>query len=61
MNDLLTAFALVFVIEGLVLAVAPGLLRGMLERLAEVPPDSLRVGGVVSATLGVLLIWLLRG
>ena len=61
MTDLLTALALVLVIEGLVLALIPHRLRWLLEQLAEVPPEALRIGGLVSATLGVILVWLLRG
>ena len=61
MTDLLTGLALVFVIEGLVLALFPDRLRWLLERLAEIPPEALRLGGVLSAALGVFAVWLLRG
>ena len=61
MMDLLTGLALVFVIEGLVLALFPDRLRWLLEQLAEIPPEALRLGGVISAVLGVFAVWLLRG
>ena len=61
MIDLLTGLALLFVIEGLFLAIFPDRLRWLLERMAEVPPEVLRVGGVVSAAAGVFMVWLLRG
>jgi uncharacterized protein YjeT (DUF2065 family) len=61
MSDLLTALALVLVIEGLVLAVFADRLDVVLERLAEVPPEVLRVAGVVSAVLGLFAVWLIRG
>ena len=61
MTDFLTALALVLVIEGLILASVPNRLRWLLEQIAEVPPEALRAGGLVSATLGVALVWLLRG
>ncbi len=61
MTDLLTALALVFVIEGLVLALIPHRLRWLVERMAEVPPESLRTAGLVSAAIGVFFVWLLRG
>lgn len=61
MTDFLTALALVLVIEGLILASVPHRLRWLLEQIAEVPPEALRTGGLVSATLGVALVWLLRG
>jgi hypothetical protein len=61
MTDFLTALALVLVIEGLFLAIFPQRLRQIVEMLAEMPPDSLRVGGLVAAALGVFLVWLLRG
>jgi uncharacterized protein YjeT (DUF2065 family) len=61
MTDLLTGLALVFVIEGLILAIFPDRLRWLLERMAEVPPEVLRVGGLISAAAGVFAVWLLRG
>ncbi len=61
MTDLLTGLALLFVIEGLFLAIFPDRLRWLLERMAEVPPEVLRVGGLVSVAAGVFMIWLLRG
>ncbi len=61
MTDLLTAIALVFVLEGLLLALLPHRLRWLLERMAEVPVEVLRTSGLVSAALGVFAVWLLRG
>jgi uncharacterized protein YjeT (DUF2065 family) len=61
MSDLLTALALVLVIEGLVLAVFADRLDVLLERLADIPPEVLRVAGVVSAVLGLFAVWLIRG
>lgn len=61
MTDFLTALALVLVIEGLFLAVLPHRLRQILEMLETVPPESLRVAGLIAAGLGVLGVWLLRG
>lgn len=61
MTDFLTALALVLVIEGLILALMPERLRWLVDRMSEMPPESLRIGGLVSASLGVFFVWLLRG
>jgi uncharacterized protein YjeT (DUF2065 family) len=61
MTDLLTALALVLVIEGLVLALFPALPRRMIERMAELPPEVLRLAGLTFAIIGVGCVWLLRG
>jgi len=61
MTDFLTGLALVLVIEGLVLALMPHRLRWLLDRMAEMPPEALRIGGLLSASLGVFFVWLLRG
>ena len=61
MSDLLTALALVLVIEGLVLAVFADRLELLLASLAEVPPQVLRVSGLVCAVLGLFAVWLIRG
>ncbi|MFQ6018580.1 MAG: DUF2065 domain-containing protein [Kiloniellaceae bacterium] len=60
MIDLLTALALVLVIEGLFLALFPRRLRRILALAEQMPPETLRLGGLVAATLGVVLVWLLR-
>ncbi len=61
MTDLFTALALVLVIEGLFLALFPHRLRQILARMEQMPPEALRLGGLVAATAGVLLVWILRG
>jgi len=60
-TDLLTALALVLVIEGLVLALAPEAPRRLLQHLSELPPPLLRLGGVGAVALGTFFVWLLRG
>jgi len=60
-SALLTAPALVLVIEGLVLAVFADRLAVLLARLAEIPPEALRAAGLVSAVLGLFAVWLIRG
>lgn len=49
------------VIEGLVYALAPRLLKEMIRLIGEVPEDRLRVYGVATVALGVFLVWLVRG
>jgi len=61
MTDFLTALALVLVIEGLFMAIFPYRLRQILEMLDTMSPESLRIGGIAAAALGVFLVWLLRG
>lgn len=60
-TDLLTALALVLVIEGVTLALFPGFLKRVLAQLELMPPEALRLGGLVAASLGVFVVWLLRG
>ena len=61
MSDLLTALALVLVIEGLMLAVFADRLNLMLAKLSEIPPEALRVAGLASAVIGLFVVWLIRG
>ncbi len=60
MTDLFTALALVLVIEGLFLALFPHRLRQIVVMMEQMSPEALRLGGLTAATLGVLLVWLLR-
>jgi uncharacterized protein YjeT (DUF2065 family) len=60
MRDLATAFALVFVIEGMLYALFPEGMRRAAARAMAVPPQSLRIAGLAAACLGVVLVWLVR-
>jgi uncharacterized protein len=59
-RDVLTALALVLVIEGLLYAIAPGAMRRMMARAQEVPESWLSRAGVAAAAIGVVLVWLIR-
>lgn len=60
MRDFLTALALILVIEGIVYALFPELMRRLATRTTRTPAQALRVGGLVAAFLGVVIVWLLR-
>jgi uncharacterized protein len=61
MKDFLAALGLVFAIEGIVLAAFPASARRAMAAALEMPDGPLRVAGVVSALVGVLMVWLVRG
>lgn len=61
MSDLIVALGLVLVIEGLMLAAAPGAVRRAMEAIDHLPDVPLRVSGLLGAVAGVLIIWLIRG
>jgi len=61
MSDLVVGLGMVFVIEGLLWALAPGLGARLLQTMAETPQNTVRVAGAVSVALGVFIVWLVRG
>lgn len=61
MSDLLTAIALIFVIEGVILAAFPSAPQWLYARLSELPPERLRGFGLAAAAFGLFVVWLLRG
>jgi uncharacterized protein len=61
MSDLMVAFGLVLVIEGLIWAASPGFAASLLARAVETPAASLRMAGTVAIAAGVFVIWLVRG
>ena len=61
MSDLLAALGIAFVIEGLLWAAAPHLGLRFYAAAAQMPEQSLRTAGVVSAVVGLLVVWLVRG
>jgi uncharacterized protein YjeT (DUF2065 family) len=61
MNDFLAALGLVFVIEGLVFAAFPQAARRAVAAMTQTPDEALRVAGLLSAALGLVVVWLVRG
>jgi len=61
LQDIVTALGLVLVIEGLLYAVLAGPMRAMIRAALEMPETQLRISGVISIALGVLVVWLARG
>jgi uncharacterized protein YjeT (DUF2065 family) len=60
-TDLLTALALMVALEGVLYALFPGGMQAMMRVAIAQPPATLRLAGVLAATLGVLLVWWIRG
>lgn len=61
MTDFLVALGLVFVIEGLLLAVLPGGAKRTMASVMELPDGALRISGIIAAAVGVVIVWLIRG
>jgi uncharacterized protein YjeT (DUF2065 family) len=61
MSDFMVAIGLVLAIEGLVFAAFPGAAKRLAANALQTPDSSLRIAGVVSAVLGVTIVWLVRG
>jgi uncharacterized protein len=61
MKDVATAIGLVLVLEGALYALFPDLMKRMAQQVTQSPGDTLRIAGVVSAAIGVALVWFVRG
>jgi uncharacterized protein YjeT (DUF2065 family) len=60
MSDFLAALGLLLAIEGICFAAFPGAAKRAMAEAAQAKPDTMRIVGVVSACLGVVLIWIVR-
>ncbi|MCM5556909.1 DUF2065 domain-containing protein [Pleomorphomonas sp. JP5] len=61
MSDFLVAVGLMAVLEGLLYAAAPSLMRKGLRQLLEASDFWLRTGGVAAMAVGVAVVWAVRG
>ena len=61
MSDFLAALGLFFAIEGICLAAFPLGVKRAMAQVTVMPDGPLRIAGIVSALLGVLIVWLVRG
>jgi uncharacterized protein YjeT (DUF2065 family) len=58
MTTLLLAIGLVFILEGLVLALAPSRLEEALRLLSALPAETVRLLGLLAMTGGAVFVWL---
>ncbi|NDR59378.1 DUF2065 domain-containing protein [Pseudoruegeria sp. M32A2M] len=58
MDTILLAIGLVFVLEGLVLALAPSRIDEILELIRQMPVETRRLVGLLAITTGGILLWL---
>jgi uncharacterized protein YjeT (DUF2065 family) len=56
LQDLMTAFALLLIIEGLLPMLAPQLWQRAMQELSKSPPKSIRIGGIISMLAGAILL-----
>jgi uncharacterized protein YjeT (DUF2065 family) len=61
MSDFVVALGLVLVIEGLAFSAFPSNAKKAMAAMEQTSDNSLRVVGLASAVLGLLLVWLIRG
>ncbi|MGB5486733.1 MAG: DUF2065 domain-containing protein [Lysobacterales bacterium] len=58
-SDLLTALALVLIIEGLLPGIAPSTWLKVMRDAARLGPQGIRIAGVISMLSGALLLFIL--
>jgi uncharacterized protein YjeT (DUF2065 family) len=61
MVEFIVAIGLVLVIEGLLFAAFPRAAKRLAASALESQETSLRIAGIISAVLGIVLIWCMRG
>jgi uncharacterized protein YjeT (DUF2065 family) len=60
MADLIAALGLALAIEGLVFAAFPEAVRRAMLDAAGTPRERMRLVGIISAALGVVIVWAVR-
>jgi uncharacterized protein YjeT (DUF2065 family) len=59
-EDLLTALALVLIIEGLMPLLAPAVWQRAMQELSKYNPRVIRIGGIISLLAGAVLLQLVH-
>ena len=57
MRDLIIALGLFFFIEGILYALFPSKMKSMLEKIKSIGEGQLRIGGLIFAVIGFIIIW----
>ena len=57
MRELIIAFGLFLFIEGVLYAIFPSKMKSILLKMKETSKGQLRVGGMIFAIIGFIIIW----
>ena len=60
MNELVIAFGLFLFIEGIVYALFPAKMKSILKRLELIKDSQLRLGGLIFAVIGFVIVYLIK-
>ena len=60
MKELIIALGLFLFIEGILYAIFPSKMKNMLKKLELIPASQLRVGGLIFAIIGFVLIYYIK-
>ena len=61
MKELIIAFGLFLFIEGIMYAIFPSKMKNMLKKLELVKVNQLRIGGLIFAIIGFVIIYYIKG
>ena len=61
MWDLVAALGLVLAVEGILFAAFPDATRRAMYEASQTPRDRVRLVGLASGVIGVLIVWAVRG
>jgi len=59
-QDILTGFSIYLVIEGMIPFAGPALFRRSVSRIASMDDNSLRLTGLVVASIGLIMLYVVR-
>ena len=60
MKELIIAFGLFLFIEGILYAIFPAKMKNMLKKLEMITDSQLRIGGLVFAIIGFIIIYYVK-
>ena len=59
-STLITAFGLFLIIEGLLYAIFPNTMKSMIGKMLNSSNETLKWTGIISAAIGLIIIWLVK-